>query len=101
MTPMQDPVIADTNNLRVWTVSVPKGGATNIRDEVVGSALKSGVEVLVLRADMVFGTDHLRSALYHAKKAISEGRNASDSRSMETLLYASGERQLGTAIRKM
>jgi len=98
---MKDPAVSETSELRVWVSSVPGDMAMRTRDEVVGSALKSGVEVLVLRADMVFGSDHLKSALYHAKKAINEGRNASDSLSMETLLYASGERQLGTAIRKM
>ena len=50
---------------------------------------------------MVFGRDHLASAFHHASKAIREGRNSSDSVIMETLLYASGERQLGSAIRKM
>jgi KEOPS complex subunit Cgi121 len=50
---------------------------------------------------MIFGMDHLRSALYHAERAIEDGTNASDSLAMETLLYASGERQLSTAIKKM
>lgn len=55
----------------------------------------------MLRSDMVFGSDQVRSALYHAKKAADEGRNASESLAMETLLYASGERQLSAAIKKM
>jgi KEOPS complex subunit Cgi121 len=98
---MQDPVDADTKDLQVWSVKVSGGGAKLLRDTVVGSASKARVEVLVLRADMVFGSDHIRSALYHAKKAMRDGRNASESLSMETLLYASGERQLSSAIKKM
>jgi len=98
---MQDPVDADTSDLRVWLVKVPARGAKELRDRVVARATKAKVEVLVLAADVVFGSDHLRSALYHAKRAICEGRNASESLSMETLLYASGERQLSTAITKM
>lgn len=97
----QDPVDSDTKDLRVWLVKVRPGGAKELRDGVVGAAKKAKIEVLVLRSDMVFGSDHLRSALYHAKRAIREGRNASDSLSMETLLYASGERQLNTAIKKV
>ncbi len=98
---MQDPAEADTSDLKVWSVKVPGGGAKRLRDRIVESASKAKVEVLVLRADMVFGSDHIRSSLYHAKKAMTEGRNASESLSMETLLYASGERQLSSAISKM
>ena len=98
---MQDPVDADTRDLRVWLVRVSHGGAKELRNRVIEAGSMAKVEVLVMRADMVFGSDHIRSALYHAKRAIREGRNASESLAMETLLYASGERQLSTAIRKM
>ena len=57
--------------------------------------------MLVVKGELVFGSDHMRSALYHARKAIEKGRNSSDSIAMETLLYSSGERQLSSAIRKM
>jgi KEOPS complex subunit Cgi121 len=69
--------------------------------KVVNDAAKTGVEVVVLESDMVFGLDHIRAAYCHAKDAIDSGRSASDSLPMETLLYASGERQLGVAIKKM
>ncbi len=98
---MQDPVDAETMDLRVWLVKVPDGRAEEFKDRLVEAASRTKAEVLVLRADLVFGSDHLRSALYHAKRAIREGRNASESLAMETLLYASGERQLSTAIEKM
>lgn len=70
-------------------------------DSVLQKAERAGVTVLVLDGDMTFGPDHLASALHHAKKAFDEGRNSSESLAMETLLYASGERQLGSAIKKM
>lgn len=98
---MQDPVDAETKDLRAWLVKVPDGRAEELRDRLVEASSGTKAEVLVLRADMVFGSDHLRSALYHAKRALREGRNASESLAMETLLYASGERQLSTAIKKM
>lgn len=98
---MDDPVAGATEGLRVWSARVPRGEAVAQRDRILANAASAGAQVLVVRGDMVFGSDHLRSALYHAKRAMSEGRNSSDSLPMETLLYASGERQLGVAIRKM
>ena len=90
----------------------PEGGVTLLRVRIVGDpeefmkrvlakAEEAGAEVLVVDDGLVFGEDHIRSAVHHAQKAIDEGRNSSDSLAMETLLYASGERQLGHAIRKM
>ena len=68
---------------------------------VLDDAAAAGAEVLVVDGEMIFGADHIASAAFHARKAIREGRNSSDSLTMETLLYASGERQLGRAIDKM
>lgn len=98
---MTDPVLDETKNIRAWTVPVPRGGAGALQDRIVRVAEERSVEVLVMRGDMVFGLDHVRSALYHAKRALANGTNSSDSLPMETMLYASGERQLGSAIRKM
>ena len=98
---MNDPVLEGTPDLKAWTIAVPRGRAAALLEQVVRSAEAKGVEVLVMRSDMVFGPDHLRSALYHARRALAEGTNSSDSLSMETMLYASGERQLGSAIKKM
>ena len=98
---MEDPVRADTEDLKAWSVEVAEGEAPAFMEGMLKPAAAAGVEVLVARADMVFGTDHLRSALYHAKRAMRERTNASDSLAMETLLYASGERQLSSAIKKM
>ncbi len=56
---------------------------------------------LIVDAEMVCGKDHLLSAAKHAIRAFERGDNASDSLAMETLLYASGERQISKAMKKM
>lgn len=87
--------------LKAWVVKVGLGQAPAFLERTVNPVVYTGAQILVMRSDMVFGLDHIRSALYHAKKAIDERRNSSDSLSMETLLYASGEKQLSSAIKKM
>ena len=52
----------------------------------------------ILNPVSVFGRDHLVSALGHARRAIEERRNTTDSIEMEFLLYVSGERQISKAI---
>ncbi len=56
---------------------------------------------LLLNADMICGKDHLVSATNHAIRAFERGMNCSSSLPMETLLYASGERQISKALKKM
>jgi len=90
-----------TRELMVWTTKVTKGEAPLFLHSQVEPMKERRTQVLVVKADMVFGVDHLRTALYHAKKAMAEGRNASESLALETLLYASGERQLSSALKKM
>ena len=58
-------------------------------------------EVLPLDADLVCGKAHLEAAVAHAKRAIEQGTNASGAVSMETMLFASGERQISKAKEKM
>jgi len=58
-------------------------------------------EILVMDARMVCGRDHLLSAVEHARRAFERGTNAASSLPMETLLYASGERQISRAVEKM
>ncbi len=62
--------------------------------------LKAG-SGLILDAEMVCGKDHLLSAANHAIRAFERGDNASGSLAVETLLYASGERQISKALKKM
>ena len=99
---MHDDELGDgPSAIAVWTKEVRHGDAKNVMDSIISRASESGATVLVLDGGMVFGSDHLTSAAFHAGRAIAEGSNASDSLLMETLLYASGERQLSSAIRKM
>jgi KEOPS complex subunit Cgi121 len=58
-------------------------------------------EVLPMDADMVCGRTHLEAAAAHAQRAMEQGTNASASISMETMLFASGERQISKAKEKM
>ena len=58
-------------------------------------------EVLPMDADVVCGKAHLEAAVIHAKRAMEQGTNASAAVSMETMLFASGERQISKAKEKM
>jgi len=98
---MRDEIEESTKNLRGWIAHVRKGQAKGLLETITENAHRSGAEVLVVKSDMVFGIDHMKTAMYHARKAIDEHRNASESLAMETLLYSSGERQLSSAISKM
>lgn len=98
---MYESVEDATRELSVWLVRLERGRAKPFLERMTRKAADEGTDFLVLDANMVFGKDHLRSALYHAKRALSEDTNVSDLLAMETLLYASGERQLSAAIRKM
>jgi KEOPS complex subunit Cgi121 len=62
---------------------------------------KYKVTVQVFNADVIYGKKHLLSAFNHAKRAFERKNNTTNSIQMETLLYASGERQLKYAIPKM
>ncbi len=90
-----------TRELKAWTTKVNKGEAPLFLHEQVEPRKDRATQVLVTKADMIFGVDHLRTALYHAKRAIAQGRNSSNTLALETLLYASGERQLSSALKKM
>jgi len=88
--------------LHAWRIECrDPGEAEALMTSMLERAKQSETEILIVDGDMVFGAHHLRSALHHARRAIDEGRNSSQSLTMETLLYASGERQLGAAIEKM
>jgi KEOPS complex subunit Cgi121 len=98
---MPDMVEEATKDLKAWVVKIDRGHAPAFMQRMVNQALSSRSQILVMRSDMVFGLDHVRSALFHAKMAIEGRHNSSDSLSMESLLYASGERQLSSAVKKM
>lgn len=52
----------------------------------------------LLRADRVFGRDHLVLAAQLAEAALAQGRARSNDLATETLLYAAGERQIARAL---
>ena len=56
-------------------------------------------EVLAVDARVVFGRDHLESAIFHAERAKATNAMSAHSLSLETLLYLSGRRQVVDAIR--
>jgi KEOPS complex subunit Cgi121 len=58
-------------------------------------------EGAAMDADMVCGRDHLRSAAMHARRSFDRGANACSTLGVETVLYASGERQISKAVIKM
>lgn len=58
-----------------------------------------GCDVLLADARVVFGRDHLETAVRHASRAEAAGTMAARSVSMEALRYLSGQRQVADAIR--
>jgi KEOPS complex subunit Cgi121 len=61
----------------------------------------NNVIIQAFDSEVIYGKNHLISAFNHAKRAIERKTNTTNSLEMETLLYASGERQLKLAIPKM
>lgn len=57
--------------------------------------------IQVFDATVIYGAEHLDSAVTHALRAMKRKTNTTNSLEMEILLYASGERQLKLAIPKM
>lgn len=98
---MEDRAAEKSSHIKAWLMPVRRGNGSAVQSDLVKRAAKEGAEVLVLDAAMVFGLDHIRAAFCHASDAMEGGRSVSDSLAMEVLLYASGERQLSTAIKKM
>ncbi len=58
-------------------------------------------DIVLVDADKVCGKEHLESAVFHARRAFERGTNASNTLGMEVILYASGERQISKAKKKM
>ncbi len=56
-------------------------------------------EVLLADANLVFGRDHLESAILHAVRARGTGNGVARDLGLETLRYLSGARQVANAIR--
>ena len=69
--------------------------------QIRGFAQDHHVVIQVFDADVIFGRNHLVSAVEHAVRAVKRNTNTTSTLGMEILLYASGERQLKLAIPKM
>jgi KEOPS complex subunit Cgi121 len=61
----------------------------------------NNVVIQAFNADVIYGKNHLISAVDHAIRAMERKTNTTNSLAMEILLYAAGERQLKLAIPKM
>lgn len=72
-----------------------------ILDRIKEFCEKERCEGQIFDAGLVFGKSHVLSAYEHAKRAFDEDKNSSKSLATEILLYASGERQISSAIQKM
>lgn len=69
----------------------------HVRDvKAILARLPPGVQLV--RADRVFGADHLRLAARLAEAAFRESRARTADLPTEALLYAAGERQVGKAL---
>lgn len=60
-----------------------------------------GAEAIVFDPEFICGKDHVISSYLHAKRAFSQGTQRSKNILTETILYASADRQIGRAIKKM
>lgn len=87
-----------------FQVAGAKGKISNVDEvleEVKDFCSEKGCEAQLFDASMVFGEAHIQSAFEHAKRAFDEKRSSANSFATEVLLYASGERQISVAIKKM
>lgn len=63
-------------------------------------SMKEG-QALAMDAGMICGREHLASAVEHAMRAFQRGTSSANNIMMETMLFASGERQISKARDKM
>ncbi|HEY7587795.1 MAG TPA: KEOPS complex subunit Cgi121 [Thermoplasmata archaeon] len=76
-------------------VEDPEGVLRRARDW----ASPIGTEVLLADARIVFGRDHLESAVLHAERARATGRMTSRTLPNEVLRYLAAQRQVANALR--
>lgn len=65
------------------------------------AAREMGLEAQAFDADLVFGEDHLLAAWEHTERAFARGTNVASDPMVEVLRFASGERQIATALEKL
>lgn len=76
-------------------------GLRDIMPERVMQMMRRDPRIQAFDARLVFGREHLESAVEHALRAFEQGRNTCRDLRTEIVLYASGERQISTAISKL
>jgi KEOPS complex subunit Cgi121 len=80
-------------------------GASGTLDDMAGTVSRlrqqTGGQVLIMDASKVLGEDHLRSAVLHARRAMTNNTASCELLTLEVLIYASGERQISRAKEKM
>lgn len=81
-----------------------KGNIQNVESflkKINNFSKNNKIIIQVFNADIIYGKNPLISAFEHAKRSFERNKNTTNSLEMEILLYASGERQLKTAIPKI
>jgi len=77
-------------------------GNTGNREELIERIRHFGEEsktaCQIMNAEMVYGREHVLSAVEHAVRAFKNGTNSCKTLDLEILLYASGKRQIKDAI---
>jgi KEOPS complex subunit Cgi121 len=83
------------------------GAKGNIQDidlflkEIQKISEEYSIVIQAMDADWIYVKNHLISAINHAKRAFEQKKNSTNSFAMEILLYASGDRQIQKAIKKI
>jgi KEOPS complex subunit Cgi121 len=72
---------------------------TAVIKQVNGIARETASTIVLFDAEKVAGSDHIRSAVWHANRSFTCGKSISRTLAMEILLYASGQRQCSLALR--
>lgn len=97
MTPRYD-------NLTTHIIGISETQIYDVEDvlrQIKRLAKEKGVILQLVDANRVTGKEHLELASYHAKKAFQQNSQISNSIEIETLLYATGQRQIDKALTLM
>lgn len=89
------------NNLTTHVIGISDTQICDVDDvlrQIKRLAKEKGVILQLVDANKVTGKEHLELASYHAKKAFQQNSQISNSIEIETLLYATGQRQIDKAL---
>lgn len=73
----------------------------NDSKSIAAHFISLGAEAIVFDPDFICGRDHILSSYLHAERAFAQGIQRSKNILTEIILYASADRQIGRAIKKM